>query len=80
MLSDLKRIDSIAYSKCYEKLSQRALDDISSWCEYSDKYNKSAAFRMFDIANSVHLDLWDEKGKSAYCAVSVYVTNYLNSA
>ena len=80
MLADLKRTNCDAYSECLQGLSERARMDINSWHKYSEKYQKSLLFAVLDSSNTRHLERWDKNGGAAYSTVTVYVTNYLNSA
>jgi len=80
MLADLKRIDFQAYLSCYNGLCERAKDDIKSWDGYYQKYHESLIFKFFDRSNKAHLEKWDKNGRNSYARVTVYVTNYLNSA
>ncbi|MBE6645786.1 MAG: DUF3810 domain-containing protein [Ruminococcaceae bacterium] len=80
MLADLKRVNVSLYSECFEKLSERAASDISQGINYARKYNFTRISQKFDKLNGAHSDIWDKNQIHSYGAVSVYVTNYLNSA
>ena len=80
LLADLKKVNFNAYLCCYNGLSERARNDIKSWQEYSEKYHRGWVFKAFENSNRAHLKTWDMNGSVSYVRVTVYVTNYLNSA
>ena len=74
-LPQIKQNDTEMYTKVCKMLNDEVKKDVFDYSSFA-RAQDSAVFVAADTLNSIHLDIWDKKGKSSYSSfielVSVY--------
>ena len=77
-LSEIRRNDKEMYTRVYNLLDKSVKEDIISYSNFASDGN-APLFTVTDALNSVHLEIWDKRGKESYSSFSTLVAIYIAS-